>query len=173
MGGGQLMIGSQLRSAALGRRPAHHRWRLGIRRGPLVGVTGPVAPDRNNSITCSTAAVQEVRRRGGRQRHSRHGCCAGRRSQGLSTVVSRRPRTTAAPHRTLGRRRRRIPNNEVLKRRGVREPPEAARTYLHGIVGEIVERNASCLDRGPEMLSFVLKATPLNVLGASLHYYPG
>lgn len=78
-------------------------------------------------------------------------------------------------HRTLGRRRL-IPNNEVLKRRGVRDTPEAARTYLHGIVGEIVEpeRIDAYLDRGPEMLSFVLKHTPLKMCWVPGYsdYYP-
>ena len=32
-----------------------------------------------------------------------------------------------------------IPNNEVLKRDGVTDTAEAARTYLHGIIGDIVE----------------------------------
>src|SRR5881227_1849764 len=51
-----------------------------------------------------------------------------------------------------------IPNNEVLRRDGVSDSPEAARTYLHSIVGDVVpaERNDTYLERGPEALSFVL-----------------
>ncbi len=69
-----------------------------------------------------------------------------------------------------------IPNNEILKRDGVKDSEEAARTYLHGIVGDVVEREDidAYLDRAPEMLSFVLKNTPLTmtwVLGYS-DYYP-
>ncbi len=58
-----------------------------------------------------------------------------------------------------------IPNNEVLKRDGVKDTAEAARTYLHGIIGDIVEpeRIDTYLERGPEMLSFVLKHTPLKM----------
>ena len=41
-----------------------------------------------------------------------------------------------------------IPNNEVLKRDGVTDTPEAARTYLHGIVGDAVapERVAALVE---------------------------
>src|SRR3954451_22837954 len=31
-----------------------------------------------------------------------------------------------------------IPNNEVLKRDGVSDTPDAARAYLHGIIGDVV-----------------------------------
>ena len=31
-----------------------------------------------------------------------------------------------------------IPNNEVLARDRVRDTPEAARTYLHAIIGDVV-----------------------------------
>jgi 3-oxosteroid 1-dehydrogenase len=69
-----------------------------------------------------------------------------------------------------------IPNNEVLKRDGVKDTREAARAYLHGIVGDVVdpERIDTYLNRAPEMLSFVLKHTPLTmrwVPGYS-DYYP-
>ena len=56
--------------------------------------------------------------------------------RGLSTVVIEK-----APH--FGGSTARsgggvwIPNNEVLKRDGVRDTPDAARTYLHGIVGDV------------------------------------
>src|SRR4051812_4838326 len=51
-----------------------------------------------------------------------------------------------------------IPNNEVLRRDGVDDTAEAARTYLHAIVGSDVpgERIDTYLDRGPEALSFLL-----------------
>ncbi len=69
-----------------------------------------------------------------------------------------------------------IPNNEVLKRDGVTDTPEAARTYLHGIIGDIVEpeRIDTYLQRGPEMLSFVLKHTPLKMCWVPGYsdYYP-
>ena len=69
-----------------------------------------------------------------------------------------------------------IPNNEVLKRDGVTDTAEAARTYLHGIIGDVVEpeRIDTYLDRGPEMLSFVLKNTPLKMCWVPGYsdYYP-
>ena len=69
-----------------------------------------------------------------------------------------------------------IPNNEVLRRDGVKDTAEAARTYLHGIIGEIgePERIDTYLERGPEMLSFVLKNTPLKMCWVPRYsdYYP-
>ena len=69
-----------------------------------------------------------------------------------------------------------IPNNEVLKRDGVKDTPEAARTYLHGIIGDVVEakRIDTYLERGPEMLSFVLKNSPLKMCWVPQYadYYP-
>jgi 3-oxosteroid 1-dehydrogenase len=69
-----------------------------------------------------------------------------------------------------------IPNNEILKRDGVTDTPEAARTYLHAIIGDIVDpkRIDTYLDRGPEMLSFVLKNTPLKMCWVPGYsdYYP-
>src|SRR6202049_4249970 len=69
-----------------------------------------------------------------------------------------------------------IPNNEILKRDGVTDTPEAARRYLHGIIGDIVEpeRIDAYLERGPEMLSFVLKHTPLKMCWVPGYsdYYP-
>lgn len=69
-----------------------------------------------------------------------------------------------------------IPNNEVLARDGVRDSDEDARAYLASIVGEgaSAERQLAYLDRGPEMLSFVLANSPLRlrwVAGYS-DYYP-
>ncbi|QNI08772.1 3-oxosteroid 1-dehydrogenase [Mycobacterium kubicae] len=95
--------------------------------------------------------------------------------RGLSTVVIEK-----APH--FGGSTARsgggvwIPNNEVLKKAGVTDTPEAARTYLHGIVGDVVEpeRIDTYLDRGPEMLSFVLRHTPLKMCWVPGYsdYYP-
>ena len=58
-----------------------------------------------------------------------------------------------------------IPNNEILKRDGVTDTADAARTYLHTIIGDVVapERIDTYLDRAPEMLSFVLQNTPLEM----------
>jgi 3-oxosteroid 1-dehydrogenase len=95
--------------------------------------------------------------------------------QGLSAVVIEK-----APH--FGGSTARsgggvwIPNNEILKRDGVTDTPEAARTYLHGIVGDVVapERIDTYLQRGPEMLSFVLRHTPLRMCWVPGYsdYYP-
>ena len=69
-----------------------------------------------------------------------------------------------------------IPNNEVLQRDGVTDTAEAARTYLHTIVGDVVppEKIDTYLQRGPEMLSFVLKHTPLKMCWVPGYsdYYP-
>lgn len=69
-----------------------------------------------------------------------------------------------------------IPGNEALEADGVDDTPEAAREYLHSIIGDVVskERIDTYLERGPEMLSFVLKHSPLRmqwVPGYS-DYYP-
>jgi 3-oxosteroid 1-dehydrogenase len=95
--------------------------------------------------------------------------------EGLSTVVVEK-----APH--FGGSTARsgggvwIPNNEILKRDGVTDTPEAARTYLHGIIGDIVEpeRIDAYLKRAPEMLSFVLTHTPLKMCWVPGYsdYYP-
>ncbi|MGH3893270.1 MAG: 3-oxosteroid 1-dehydrogenase [Rhodococcus qingshengii] len=63
-----------------------------------------------------------------------------------------------------------IPNNEALQADGVTDTPEAARSYLHSIIGDVVapERIDTYLERGPEMLSFVLKNSPL-----ALQWVPG
>src|ERR1700735_5120777 len=69
-----------------------------------------------------------------------------------------------------------IPNNEILKRDGVKDTAQAARTYLHGIIGDVVEaqRIDTYLERGPEMLSFVLKHSPLKMCWVPQYadYYP-
>ena len=69
-----------------------------------------------------------------------------------------------------------LPNNEILERDGVKDTPEAARTYLHSIIGDVVpaEKIDTYLERGPEMLSFVLKNTPLKMCWVPNYsdYYP-
>ena len=69
-----------------------------------------------------------------------------------------------------------IPNNEILKRDGVKDTPEAAAQYLHGIVGDVVERERidTYLKRAPEMLSFVLANSPLKMCWVPNYsdYYP-
>ncbi|MFV0493663.1 3-oxosteroid 1-dehydrogenase [Mycobacterium sp.] len=99
--------------------------------------------------------------------------------RGLSTVVIEK-----APHYGGSTARSGggvwIPNNEVLERAGVEDTPEAARTYLHGIVGDSSvsgvepERIDTYLQRGPEMLSFVLEHTPLKMCWVPDYsdYYP-
>ncbi|HEX7323575.1 MAG TPA: 3-oxosteroid 1-dehydrogenase, partial [Mycobacterium sp.] len=69
-----------------------------------------------------------------------------------------------------------IPNNEVLKRYRVTDTPEAAGTYLHAIIGDVVpaEKIDAYLEHGPEMLSFVLKNSPLKMcwVPGYADYYP-
>src|SRR4051812_14009810 len=69
-----------------------------------------------------------------------------------------------------------IPNNEVLRSDGVSDTAEAARTYLHSIVGDVVaaERIDAYLDRGPEALSFLLANSPLRMQWVPQYsdYYP-
>jgi 3-oxosteroid 1-dehydrogenase len=69
-----------------------------------------------------------------------------------------------------------IPNNEVLRRDGVRDTPDAARDYLHAIVGDVVpaERIDTYLERGPEALSFLLANSPLRMQWVPDYsdYYP-
>ncbi|MFV8298996.1 3-oxosteroid 1-dehydrogenase [Mycolicibacterium fortuitum] len=95
--------------------------------------------------------------------------------QGLSTVVVEK-----APHYGGSTARSGggvwIPNNEILKRDGVKDTREAARTYLHKIIGDVVpaEKIDTYLDRSPEMLSFVLKHSPLKLCWVPGYsdYYP-
>jgi 3-oxosteroid 1-dehydrogenase len=69
-----------------------------------------------------------------------------------------------------------IPDNEVLRRDGVQDTPEAARAYLHNIVGDVVpaERIDTFLERGPEALSFLLANSPLRMRWVPEYsdYYP-
>lgn len=95
--------------------------------------------------------------------------------QGLSTVlVEKAPHFGGSTARSGGGVW--IPNNEILKRARQSDTAEAARTYLHTIIGDIVapERIDTYLDRGPEMLSFVLKNTPLKMCWVPNYsdYYP-
>ena len=95
--------------------------------------------------------------------------------QGLSTVVVEK-----APHYGGSTARSGggvwIPNNEILKRDGVKDTPDAARTYLHKIIGDVVpaEKIDTYLDRSPEMLSFVCKHSPLKLCWVPGYsdYYP-
>jgi 3-oxosteroid 1-dehydrogenase len=95
--------------------------------------------------------------------------------QGLSTVVVEK-----APHYGGSTARSGggvwIPNNVILKRDGVEDTPAAAAKYLHTIVGDVVpaDRIDTYLERGPEMLSFVLKNSPLKMCWVPNYsdYYP-
>ena len=69
-----------------------------------------------------------------------------------------------------------IPNNSVLKRDGVEDTVDAARTYVHSIIGEHApaDRIDAYIDRGPEALDYLMANSPLNlewVKGYS-DYYP-
>ena len=68
-----------------------------------------------------------------------------------------------------------IPNNEVLNRDGVQDTAEAARTYLHSIIGDVVpaEKIDTYLSAA-RMLSFVLKHSPLKLCWVPRYsdYYP-
>ncbi|QGK70377.1 3-oxosteroid 1-dehydrogenase [Allosaccharopolyspora coralli] len=69
-----------------------------------------------------------------------------------------------------------IPNNEVLRRDGVDDSAQDARTYLAHIVGDTVadDRRQAFLDHGPRMLSHVLRASPLRLRWVPDYsdYYP-
>jgi 3-oxosteroid 1-dehydrogenase len=69
-----------------------------------------------------------------------------------------------------------VPNNQVILRAGVPDTPAKASAYLHHIVGDIVpdELKDTFLDRGPEMLSFLLANTPLKFAWVRDYadYYP-
>ncbi len=95
--------------------------------------------------------------------------------QGLSTVVVEKAQhyggSTARSGGGVW-----IPNNEVLKRAGVKDNPAAAAEYLHSIIGDVVpaEKIDTYLRRGPEMLSFVLAHSPLKLCWVPNYsdYYP-
>ncbi|SFQ08870.1 3-oxosteroid 1-dehydrogenase [Amycolatopsis arida] len=63
-----------------------------------------------------------------------------------------------------------IPGNEVLRAAGVEDTPEAAKTYLASIVGDVVpaELRDTYIDRGPEVVRLVHRHTPLR-----LRWVPG
>lgn len=69
-----------------------------------------------------------------------------------------------------------VPNNEVLAASGIDDTTAAARDYLHSIIGEVVptDRIDTYLERGPEMLSFVLRNSPLQLRWVPHYsdYYP-
>lgn len=69
-----------------------------------------------------------------------------------------------------------IPGNSVLKRDGVLDTPEAARTYLGSIVGDVVDpaRIDTYIDRGPEVFDFLLTNSPLEMEWVTDYsdYYP-
>ena len=69
-----------------------------------------------------------------------------------------------------------IPGNSVLRRDGVSDTREAARTYLRSIIGDVVpeERIDAYLDRGPEVLDFLLANSPLELEWVENYsdYYP-
>lgn len=97
--------------------------------------------------------------------------------QGLSTVVVEKAAHFGGSTARSGGGVWIPPNNEILKRDGgVTDTKEAARTYLHTIIGDVVapERIDTYLERGPEMLSFVLKHTPLKLCWVPGYsdYYP-
>src|ERR1700757_4780370 len=142
---------------------------------PLFDAAGSVAPDPANSITCSSMTGQEYDVVVVGSGAAGMVAALTAAHEGLSTVVVEK-----APH--FGGSTARsgggvwIPNNEILKRDGVTDTPEAARTYLHGIIGDIVEseRIDAYLKRAPEMLSFVLAHTPLKMCWVPGYsdYYP-
>jgi 3-oxosteroid 1-dehydrogenase len=142
---------------------------------PLFDAAGSVAPGPANSITCSSMTGQEFDVVVVGSGAAGMVAALTAAHEGLSTVVFEK-----APH--FGGSTARsgggvwVPNNEVLKRDGVTDTPEAARTYLHGIIGDVVEpeRIDTYLERAPEMLSFVLKHTPLKMCWVPGYsdYYP-
>lgn len=69
-----------------------------------------------------------------------------------------------------------VPGNAVLKRAGVRDTPEQARTYLAHVAGDCVapQRQHALLEHGPAMLDLVLSATPVDFAWVPNYadYYP-
>jgi 3-oxosteroid 1-dehydrogenase len=68
------------------------------------------------------------------------------------------------------------PNNEVLRRAGVRDTPEQARAYLAHVAGDQVAaaRQEALLAHGPAMLAFVRSAAPVDFawVPGYADYYP-
>lgn len=58
-----------------------------------------------------------------------------------------------------------IPNNSVLRRDGVVDDVESARTYVKSIVGDVVapDRIDTYIDRGPEALDYLMAHAPLEL----------
>ncbi|MET8763429.1 3-oxosteroid 1-dehydrogenase [Lentzea sp. NPDC004782] len=68
-----------------------------------------------------------------------------------------------------------IPNNEIILAAGVPDTPEKARQYLAAVVGDIpVSRQQAYLTHGPQMISFVMRNSPLNFryMDGYSDYYP-
>ncbi|GAA3955807.1 3-oxosteroid 1-dehydrogenase [Gordonia caeni] len=69
-----------------------------------------------------------------------------------------------------------IPNNSVLRRDGVTDTVEDARTYAHAIIGEHApaEKIDTYIDRGPEALDFLMANAPLDLEWVKDYsdYYP-
>jgi len=69
-----------------------------------------------------------------------------------------------------------IPNNEVILAAGVPDTPAKAATYLAGVAGSTVpaDRQAAFLAAGPEMISLVMKNSPLGFrwMEGYSDYYP-
>ncbi|GAC57998.1 putative 3-ketosteroid delta(1)-dehydrogenase [Gordonia hirsuta DSM 44140 = NBRC 16056] len=96
-------------------------------------------------------------------------------SQGLRTVlIEKSPYWGGSTSRSGGGVW--IPNNSVLRRDGVTDTPQEARTYAHAIIGEHApaDKIDAYLDRGPEALDYLMAHAPLDlewVRGYS-DYYP-
>jgi 3-oxosteroid 1-dehydrogenase len=69
-----------------------------------------------------------------------------------------------------------VPGNEVLRRAGVADSPEQARTYLAHVAGDRVPaaRQQALLEHGPAMVSFVRASTPVDFAWVPDYadYYP-
>ncbi|GAA2343094.1 3-oxosteroid 1-dehydrogenase [Saccharopolyspora halophila] len=69
-----------------------------------------------------------------------------------------------------------VPDNELLRKANAGDSAELAATYLENLVGEQVsaERRRALLDNGPEMLSLVLRRTPMELkwIPGYSDYYP-
>lgn len=69
-----------------------------------------------------------------------------------------------------------VPGNEALRAAGIEDTLEDARAYLHAIIGDHVapERIDTYLERGPEVISFLLRTTPLRLQWVPQYsdYYP-
>ncbi|GAB2809720.1 3-oxosteroid 1-dehydrogenase [Lentzea nigeriaca] len=68
-----------------------------------------------------------------------------------------------------------VPNNEIILAAGVPDTPEKARQYLAAVVGDIpVVRQQAYLTYGPQMISFVMRNSPLRFrhMDGYSDYYP-